>query len=128
MSAWRTLPLGEAGSVEVALRTDDDGRLVGAPQHLPKAFPHLAEVVERTRARIGRGPAALDPGGVGAGLLRLQLTAHIEKVAVPEGAEGVAFGLRAEFHDGKGRGTFTLPEGRRITIEVAVLGVQRDAR
>jgi hypothetical protein len=129
MAAWRTLPEGDVGTVELELRTDAEGRLVGETLLDPPNAPdHFVEVARRTRARLGRGPSALDGEGAGPGTLRLRLSARIEKVPVPEGREAVPFGLYATFGEGKGEARFTLPEGRRITIDVTLVRTAREPR
>jgi outer membrane biosynthesis protein TonB len=126
MAAWRTLPLGDAGSVEVELRTDAEGRVIEEPVLDPKDAPkHLQEVVTRTRFRFGRAPAALDAGGVGSGAIRLRLAARIEEVPVPKDLPGGSYGLHSTFRDRRGEARFILQEGRRVTITVEVVRVTR---
>lgn len=128
MPAWRTLPLGDAGRIEVTLRTDEEGRVDGEPSFTVVDPPrHLVDVVTRARLRMGRAPAALDPTGAGPGSIRLRLVARIEAVSVPEDVAGGTFDLHSEFRDGRGEARFTLQEGRRVTIVVEVVRVVRGA-
>lgn len=128
MKAWRTLPLGDAGQTEVLLRSDDEGHLlVDAVFDRPTTTPpHFTELFNRARLRMGRAPAALDAAGVGAGTLRLRLAIRIEEVPVPRDVPGGSFGLHASFRQGRGEATFTLQEGRRVTITVTALRVDRE--
>lgn len=130
MMAWRTLPPGNAGQTEVLLRSDDEGHLLADVVFDPPSAtpPHFAELVARARLRMGRAPAALDAAGVGAGTLRLRLSIHIEEVPVPRDVPGGSFGLHASFREGRGEATFTLQEGRRVTITVTALRVERAPR
>lgn len=128
MPAWRTLSLGDAGRVEVTLRTDDEGRVEGDASFAVEDPPrHLVDVVSRARLRMGRAPAAIDAGGAGPGTIRLRLAARIEAVAIPEDVAGGTFDLHSDFRDGRGEARFTLQEGRRVTIVVEVVRVTRSA-
>jgi hypothetical protein len=126
MEAWRTLPLGDGGSIIVDVTTDEEGRVTTDPTIVDDDPPrHLVEVVTRSRLRLGRAPTALDPRGAGPGTLRLRLAARIEAVPIPDDLPGGTFDLFSTFTSGRGEARFTLREGRRVTIAVEVVSVTR---
>jgi hypothetical protein len=122
MPAWRTLPLGEVGEVTVELRTDDEGRLSGESIFAEKRPQEaLAEVVKRTRLRLGR--SAMAPAGTtaGPGVVKVRMRARIEAIPVPDDQPGGSFALGWKFDAEHGECTFSLQEGRRVTVTLDVV-------
>jgi len=124
--AWKQLPLGEAGSLELTLQVDERGKISGArPKEASRAPAHLVRLVKRTLTLLRAGRFALSraPGEAGTETYRLHATIDQVAAAPPDdfSAGPYALGFRAPRVGKAGKATFTLRSGRRITIVVTIL-------
>jgi hypothetical protein len=121
---WGTLPLGPAGSLEVSLEVDDEGKLVRAvPSDPARAPEHLVRLVERTLSLLRAGRFALTGTEPQAGSETFLLEARIEQVETtpeddPSMAGPYALGFAAPRRGEPGHATFTLRTGRRVYIAI----------
>lgn len=120
---WSSLPVGNAGSVRVEVRVNDEGRIVHTETLGPTPAPeHLARLLQRTVLLLQRGRFAVS--GVSAG--DLEVFRIDVKVSMKEPADGFEAGqvvrLGFEPPDANGRGTafFTLGSGRHVEAAVRV--------
>jgi hypothetical protein len=117
---WNGASLGSAGTADVTLVLDDDGRLAshtiaGAPS------PALRRGVERTLLLMG--PRAFTARGA---TTRLRVSARVTSDVVHDGLHGDVFALSGgSFSGDLGTAFFTLPgaggPGRRIDVELRLL-------
>lgn len=126
---WATLPLGAAGSADVTLALDGQGKPF-TPHPLESATPaHLRRLVLKTLAVMSGGRFGVDPNDVPAAEQKLRIAIILTQQDPPpasEAAAGGAFGLRFESADAHrvSRGFFTLASGRRVEVSVRPLGAK----
>jgi hypothetical protein len=118
---WQRAPIGSAGSAEVVLVLDEDGRLstmsvLGAPS------PALRRGLERALALLQPRPfTAHTP------VTRLRVTARVSRDELHDGLHGDVFALSGGSFAGEvGTAFFALPpqdgaSGRRVDIELRLL-------
>jgi len=121
---WSTAPFGAAGSAEVVLVLDEEGRLSGSTI-LGAPSPALRRGIERTLAILGpRVFTASSPS------TRLRVAARVGRDEVHDGLHGDVFALSGgSFSADVGTAFFALPPeagpgseaGRRVDIEIRLL-------
>jgi hypothetical protein len=114
---WGTLPVGNAGSIEVAIRIDESGHITGYSALASDPPKQLAALVKRTIALLDAGTFALK-GDVGAGVEVLRIQARVSDVETAE-AGGVA-----ALSFGEGKAAFTQDSGRHVDITLRVVKVE----
>ena len=125
---WSTLPLGAAGSAEVTLGVDGEGKPFAA-EPLESATPaHLRRLVHKTLTVMSGGRFAVPSSDVPAAEEKLKIAISVTQQEPPaerEAASGGAFGLRFESADAHrvSRAFFTLSSGRRVEVSVRQLSV-----
>ena len=118
-SGWGKLPLGEVGTIEVAITVDESGRITGFKPldrgHEPPK--QLVALVKRTIALIDAGTFELK-GFVGAGVEILRIQASVSDVAadVEGGVTALSFG--------EGKAAFTQEGGRHVEVTLRVVKVE----
>jgi len=126
--AWQTLPIGPAGSLEITIEVNDEGKLVRAtPADSFKAPNHLLRVVERTILLLKSGHFAISGTELGAGTMKLSLQATISQVETsvdndPSATGPYALGFGSPQKNAPGYATFTLRSGRKVYIEISIVG------
>ena len=121
----RSLPLGSAGEVIVAIDVDGSGKVTRCEPSDPKTAPaHLVEAIKRTFFRLKQSKVGLDKQFVEAGSLELRLKATLTDVPVPPDQDG-PFGFDRSYAGGKGRAAFTLETGRHVELHVELVRVER---
>ena len=114
---WGKLPVGDAGSIEVAITVDESGRITGF-RSLDRDPPkQMLALVKRTIALIDSGTFELK-GSVGAGVEILRIQAGVSDVAtdVEGGATSLSFG--------EGKAAFTQEGGRHVEVTLRVVKVE----
>jgi hypothetical protein len=126
---WSTLPLGAAGSAEVTLGLDAEGRPFAA-QPLESAAPaHLRRLVLKTLSVMSGGRFAMAPSETPAAEQKLRIAIALTQQEPPaerDVASGGAFGLRFEPADAHhvSRAFFTLASGRQVEVSVRQVSVR----
>jgi hypothetical protein len=126
---WATLPLGAAGTAEVTLGLDGEGKPFAA-QPLESAAPaHLRRLVQKTLSVMSGGRFAVPPSETPAAEQKLRIAIAVTQQDPPadrDVASGGAFGLRFEPADAQrvSRAFFTLASGRRVEVSVRQLPVR----
>jgi hypothetical protein len=114
---WMTVPLGNAGTAEVKLLLDEDGRLAtSAVEGAPSAA--LRRGIERTVVLLS--PRAFTARGA---ITKLHIRARVSRDDLHDGLHGDVFALSGgSFSGSVGTAFFALPSssgpGRRIDVEV----------
>ena len=126
---WSSLPLGAAGSAEVTLGLDGDGKPFAA-QPLESAAPaHLRRLVQKTLTVMSGGRFGVPPSDAPAAEQKLRIAiALTQQEPSPDRdvATGGAFSLRFEPADAHhvSRAFFTLASGRRVEVSVRQLSTR----
>jgi hypothetical protein len=120
-AVWSSLPLGEAGSVDVTLALDDEGKpqVVGplsAPSHIRRLIQKTVSVMSSGRFGIG------STDGI-ASEQRLHIAVNLTQQAAPSADQAVSGGLFALRYDppddrNVSHAFFTLATGRRVEVSV----------
>jgi hypothetical protein len=125
---WATLPLGAAGSADVTLGLNGEGKPFAA-EPLETATPaHLRRLVHKTLSVMSGGRFAVPPSDVPAAEQKLRIAIALTQQEPPadrDVASGGSFGLRFEPADAHhvSRAFFTLASGRRVEVSVRQLSV-----
>ena len=123
---WETLPLGNAGTLEVQVDVDGEGKIVSAKPTDPAQRPnHLTRLVERTVILLRSGRFALRGMSTEEGSETFLLEARIEQIELtpsddPSQAGPYALGFSPPRKSEPGYATFTLRSGRRIHISISL--------
>ena len=125
-AAWKTLPLGLAGTVDVTLAVDEGGKIASVRVHdADRAPAHMRELVDRTMLMLRAGRFSLSQAGVTAGdeTLRLTATISMTDAGPQEDGPGGAFALghRRPTREQPGMAMFTLSSGRHVEVEVRIV-------
>jgi hypothetical protein len=126
---WASLPLGAAGSAEVTLGLDAEGKPFAA-QPLESAAPaHLRRLVHKTLTVMSGGRFGVPPSGAPAAEQKLRIAIILTQQDPPadrDVATGGAFSLRFEPADAHhvSRAFFTLASGRRVEVSVRQLSAR----
>lgn len=124
--SWQTLPLGDAGTLEVTVEVDAEGKIAGfrpSDRDPPEA---LVRVVKRTVALLGAGTFALRHGTVGAGSQVLALSVRITPAPAASGDDEATPSktqLEFTYDGGRGKAAFTTEGGRRVEVTLRVVRV-----
>lgn len=122
-TVWASLPTGDAGSLEVSIEIDAEGKIKGFTP-LGKVQPaHLLGIARRTLALLRGGTFAIQSGSVSAGQQVLRLSAQISDVAPPEQGTGGATGLGFRWDGKHGLASFTQASGRHVEVKVELVRV-----
>lgn len=110
--AWRSAPLGSAGSADVVITLDEDGHVTnvdvgGAPSAA------LSGAIKRTVALVKDRPFVAR-----AKTTRLRLVATVSADEVHDGLHGDVFAIGGSFAGGEGSAFFALAIGRRVDLVV----------
>ncbi|HMI85141.1 MAG TPA: hypothetical protein VK550_13670 [Polyangiaceae bacterium] len=125
---WATLPLGAAGSAEVTLGLNGEGKPFAA-EPLESATPaHLRRLVHKTLSVMSSGRFGVPSSDVPAAEQKLRIAVAVTQQEAPadrDVASGGAFGLRFEPADAHhvSRAFFTLASGRRVEVSVRQLSL-----
>ena len=114
---WGKLPVGDAGSIEVAITLDESGHITGYKALASDPPKQLAALVKRTIALLDAGTFALK-GDVGAGVEVLRIQASVSDLEAEE-AGGVA-----ALSFGEGKAAFTQESGRHVEVTLRVVKVE----
>jgi hypothetical protein len=123
---WAALPPGDAGELEVAIRTNESGRITNAsPTVGPYRSPptHLVRLVRRTLSVLAAGTFALGDRRVSEGTQTLLLHATVTDAPAETPRPGGFSSLAFSFDQGHGRASFTRATGRRVDVTVEVIRV-----
>ena len=126
---WSTLPLGAAGSAELTLGMDGEGKPFAA-EPLESATPaHLRRLVHKTLSVMSGGRFAVPSSDAPAAEQKLRIAIALTQQDPPadrDVASGGAFGLRFEPADAHhvSRAFFTLASGRRVEVSVRQLSLR----
>jgi hypothetical protein len=116
---WSTLPLGDAGKIEVAIAVDETGHITSAEPRSKDAPKALLNILRRTMPLLEAGTFAIKKGTVSAGVDVFELRAHvIEKGATDDLGHTYA----------NGRGTAILEQPGNMRVEIAVKLLRVEAR
>lgn len=120
---WGSVPLGDAGSILVAIAVNEGGRITDL-EILDKSPPKALEnVARRTVAMLQSGTYALRPGAVSAGRQIVRISANV-KAEQPEDVKGGQMQLTHDsYSGGVGRSHF-IRNGRRVDLTVRMLRVE----
>lgn len=124
---WSTLPLGAAGSADLTLGMNGEGKPFAA-QPLDSAPAHLRRLVHKTLSVMAGGRFAPPPSDAPAAEQKLRIAVALTQQAPPaerEVSTGGAFALRFEAADAHhvSRAFFTLASGRQVEVSVRQLSV-----
>jgi hypothetical protein len=127
---WSSLPLGSAGSFQLAIVVNDDGSITSAEPVERETPTHLRNLARRTIAMLGSGRFALAAGSTSAGREILQVSVEISQGSAPAAGEaesGGAFGLgfEAPTPTRPGKAFFTLASGRHVAAKVKLVRIER---
>ncbi len=123
--AWAKLPVGSAGSIEIAVMIGEDGKITGIEPLAQNPPSHLVNAAKRTVALLRGGIFALQGGSVTAGKQILRLSAELSDEAPPEDpSRAGAFGLASRWEGKRGVASFTQTSGRHVEITVEFLRVE----
>jgi hypothetical protein len=119
---WGSLPTGSAGSVELTLAVDENGRLDGTFHTKdPNPPAHLKILIQKTLVLLQAGTYAIHAGELAKGRETLRLRASVSDVTGDAAAEGL--GIKP-FENGRGVAAFTQTGGRHVEIAVEVVRIQ----
>lgn len=120
---WGSVPLGDAGSILVAIAVNEGGRITDL-EILDKSPPKALEnVARRTVAMLQSGTYALRPGAVSAGRQIVRISANV-KAEQPEDVKGGQMQLTYDsYSGGVGRSHF-IRNGRRVDLTVRMLRIE----
>jgi hypothetical protein len=124
---WATLPLGAAGSADLTLGMNGEGKPFAA-QPLDAAPAHLRRLVHKTLSVMAGGRFAPPPSDSPAAEQKLRIAVALTQQAPPaerEASSGGAFALRFEPADAHhvSRAFFTLASGRQVEVSVRQLSL-----
>ncbi|MET0594540.1 MAG: hypothetical protein ABW133_17700 [Polyangiaceae bacterium] len=123
---WSSLPLGPAGSAELTLGLNGEGKPFAA-QPLESAPAHLRRLVQKTLSVMAGGRFAPPPSDLPAAEQKLRIAVALTQQEAPQGdvGSGGAFALRFEPADAQhvSRAFFTLASGRRVEVSVRQLSL-----
>ena len=119
-AAWETAPFGGAGSADVTLVIDDDGRLVSSAVSGAPA-PALRQGIARTLALLA--PRTFTSREA---VTKIRVTARVSRDDVHDGLHGDVFALSGgSFSGDLGTAFFALPPangpGRRVDVQLRLL-------
>lgn len=120
-SVWGTLPVGNVGSIKIAIDVEENGHIGGwksLDEDPPKALQSLAR---RTVASLRAGTFALRSGAVTGGRQTLQISAIASDVEPPDGK---TIKLAQDWTGDVGKAAFTQPSGRHIEVKIKVIRVE----
>jgi hypothetical protein len=123
---WATLPLGAAGSADLTLGMNGEGKPFAA-EPLETATPaHLRRLVHKTLSVMAGGRFAVPTSDLPAAEQKLRIAIALTQQEPPadrDVASGGAFGLRFEPADARhvSRAFFTLASGRCVEVSVRQL-------
>jgi hypothetical protein len=121
--SWALLPPGDGGSIDVALRVDEGGKISGFDPVSEAPPPHLVKLVRNTLWLLRSGHFSIRGPAASAGRQVLRLHAQLSDID-PESVQGGPSGSAYSFANGRGRSPFTLSSGRRVEVSVLVLKVE----
>lgn len=122
---WGKLPVGSAGSIEVAVTISEEGKISGFEPITKDPPAHLVNTVKRTLALLQGGVFAIAGGSVTSGRQVLRLSVELSDTAVTEdeAKSAMAFGLESHWEGKKGVASFTQSGGRHVEITVQFVRV-----
>lgn len=120
---WATLPAGDAGKLEVAVRVDAEGHIASAEPRGAAQPKALVNVLRRTVPLLQAGTFALRDGASGEGTEILELSATVQDPSGEEDGD-TPNRLAFEYARGRGRARFTQASGRRVEIAVRVVRIE----
>jgi len=131
--AWRKLPLGPAGSIDVTLKVNAEGKVVDA-DYDKKAAKHLVAIIKKTMALVWAGRFALDGkmGKAGREKLRIEVTLSESAPHQDLGKDGKKphhvfnYGRDLPSMGTPGRAYFTQLSGRHFEARITILSSQSD--
>jgi len=122
--AWKKLPLGDAGSLEITIDVDPEGKITGWRPNEKDPPAHLVGMVKRTIGGLASGTFAVRPGAVSAGSEVVVVRARVSDVAVPEAHAAEPYDLTWKYESGRGTASFTQVGGRHVEVTVTVKAVK----
>jgi hypothetical protein len=125
---WATLPLGAAGTADLTLGLNGEGKPFAAEPLEAAAPAHLRRLVHKTLSVMGGGRFAVPTSDAPAAEQKLRIAIALTQQEPPadrDVASGGAFGLRFEPADAHhvSRAFFTLASGRRVEVSVRQLSL-----
>jgi hypothetical protein len=125
---WATLPLGAAGTAEVTLGMNGEGKPFASEPVESAAPAHLRRLVHKTLSVMAGGRFAVPTSDAPAAEQKLRIAIALTQQEPPadrDVASGGAFGLRFEPADAHhvSRAFFTLASGRRVEVSVRQLSL-----
>lgn len=122
---WKTMPMGQAGSIRVSLLLDADGKVVQTHDPVPSKPPPppaLAEAVRRVAKGL-RMTLALPGHPVRAGRLEVTVSARVEQGPA---RERLKLGTSGALVNNHAQSEFVLESGLKVTFDVTVESVKLD--
>jgi hypothetical protein len=123
---WAALPTGSAGSVDLTLEIDGEGRLKQIEPLGKDPPPHLVKLAKQAHALLRSGFFAARGATPTAGRQVVRLSAELSDV--PKDVEGGPAALSFGYAAGKGKASFTQSSGRRVELRVELLRFEAAAR
>jgi hypothetical protein len=126
---WSALPLGAAGTVDLTLVLDEEGKPhTGRPLE-PATPPHIRRLIQKTLMVMSGGRFAVAANEAPGAEQKLRLAVMLTQEVPPkedQTSSGGAFGLRFEPPDEHhvSRAFFTLASGRRVEVAVRPLALR----
>jgi outer membrane biosynthesis protein TonB len=121
---WDQLPAGDAGSVRVEVKLDEDGRILDTSTGDVEPPKHLKQLVTNTVFLLKRGRFALAPDRQGAGSVAFRIEVSLEQTEPAEEYDDprhtVSMGFSAPTPDKPGRAYFVHASGRRFSARVVL--------
>lgn len=119
---WAALPVGAAGSLELALDIDAEGKIRGFNPLSKDPPEHLLRLVRQSLALLRSGFFAIRGPDPSAGRQVIRLSAVLSDV--PKDVDGGPVALSHEYAGGRGKASFTQASGRRVNVTVELVRVE----
>jgi hypothetical protein len=117
---WATLPLGDAGKLEIEVHIDAEGHLQSAEPRGTARPQALLNVLRRTVPLLQAGTFAVREGGTSAGTEILEIAARVRDTEGEAAPDQLAF----EYGRGKGKARFAAASGRQVEIALRVVKIE----
>jgi hypothetical protein len=121
---WGSLPVGDGGTLDVALDVDDEGKITGFTPKSAAPPAQLVGLVKRVLAVLRSGHFSIRGPAASAGVQVLRISARISDLVDPGLIQGGLVQLAFTFENGKGHSSFTQVTGRHVEVNVEVRKVE----
>jgi hypothetical protein len=121
---WGSLPTGDAGTLDVALDVDEEGKITGFTPRSAAPPTQLVGLVKRVLAVLRSGHFSIRGPAASAGVQVLRISAKTSDLVDPGLIQGGLVQLAFTFENGKGHSSFTQVTGRHVEVNVEVRKVE----